>query len=448
MSISSASNLEYRKKEFKKGLDRDECRRQRENDAVRIRKAKREDRLDKKRREEPCKNSRKASSPAAKIDHDTVNKIYVNDPSTALEGLVYLRRLASDAKNRYNKDLAEMDIVPKLVHFLTYVEYPEHQYEASWILTNLISGASDIATNIIDNSMLGPHSVALLNQTTNPKLRAQVSWCLSNISGESKKYRDILISLGVIDVFIKNLNSYEDYNNNLETLRVEVWALSNMLRDSSASFTSLVKVLPTLKNILISCPDDEVINDTLWSLAYMSQQGKDKDLEVFVTMNIFNDTTMNFLTNSKFCTPFLRLIGNMVAGTDRTTQDVLDAGLLTYLPRFLVSRHNRSCKEACWILSNIVAGTEQQVKAVVDAKLIPIVISLMEHDKWDIRRECAYVFINLFHDSKYKYTDYIVKMGVIKPLVNLLVESCPFRDVIKGVSVSYTHLTLPTILLV
>lgn len=62
--------------------------------------------------------------------------------------------------------------------------------------------------------------------------------------------------------------------------------------------------------------------------------------------------------------PCLRIIGNIVTGTEEQTQQVIDMDIIPKL--FILLDHEKTTvrKECCWILSNITAGSSIQIGSV------------------------------------------------------------------------------------
>lgn len=55
--------------------------------------------------------------------------------------------------------------------------------------------------------------------------------------------------------------------------------------------------------------------------------------------------------------PALRVLGDVVAGTDASTQVILDSGILQKIEPLLDNPDSNTRKEAVWLLSNVTAGT-------------------------------------------------------------------------------------------
>lgn len=70
-------------------------------------------------------------------------------------------------------------------------------------------------------------------------------------------------------------------------------------------------------------------------------------------------------------------MGNIVTGSDKQTQMVLDSHALDHLPQLLMNPKANIQKEASWMLSNITAGQTGQIQAVIDAGLVPPIVNIM-----------------------------------------------------------------------
>lgn len=85
--------------------------------------------------------------------------------------------------------------------------------------------------------------------------------------------------------------------------------------------------------------------------------------------------------------PSLRIIGNIVSGNAKQTQQVLELGLLDYLKRTIFHEKKAMRKETCWIISNLAAGTTSQVEALIEANYLPILQKILEADDIEVSLE-------------------------------------------------------------
>ena len=77
--------------------------------------------------------------------------------------------------------------------------------------------------------------------------------------------------------------------------------------------------------------------------------------------------------------PALRTIGNIVSGSDKQTQAVVDSGFLGACVGLLQHPKKNIRKEACWSLSNIAAGSAGQLQALMSAPGCVQVRMFMRH---------------------------------------------------------------------
>jgi len=123
--------------------------------------------------------------------------------------------------------------------------------------------------------------------------------------------------------------------------------------------------------------------------------------------------------------PALRAVGNIVTGSDKQTQVMLQQGCLALLLPLLSSPKRGIRKEACWTLSNITAGTDTQIQAVIDANCIPSLIQLLRSDEFNVQKEATWAVSNITNNGRSQQMRFLVKQGVLPPLVEMLKCSDP-----------------------
>lgn len=75
--------------------------------------------------------------------------------------------------------------------------------------------------------------------------------------------------------------------------------------------------------------------------------------------------------------PSLRAVGNIMAGTDKQAQCVLNAGALAIFPELLCHPKPHIQKEAAWTLSNLTACKDSHIQEVINAGLVPILVEIL-----------------------------------------------------------------------
>nr|VDD41374.1 unnamed protein product [Brassica oleracea] len=425
MSLKPSARTEVRRNMYKVSVDADEGRRRREGDMVEIRKNKREENLQKKRREG-------LTARFAQKGHDIysyerlenitqlVAGVNSDDRSLQLEATIGIRKLLSVDHSPPIDEVIQSGVVPRLVHFLSsVVDFSELQFEAAWALTNIASGTSDNTEVIIDSGAI-PLFIELFASPCF-EVREQAVWAVGNVAGDSPKFRDFVLRCDAMRPLLAQFNEHTKPS----MLRNAAWTLSNFCRGKPAPALEQVTkpALPVLERLLHS-NDDEVLTDACWALSYLSD-GSDEKIQTVINAGVI-PSLVPLLAHHlpSVLIPALRTIGNIVTGDDMLTQEVLNHQALPRLLPILTSTYKRSIKkEACWVISNITAGNTSQIQQVIEAGIIQPLIYMLHTAEFEIKKEAVWAVSNLTSGGNHDQIKFLVDQGCIKPLCDLL--TCP-----------------------
>ncbi|KAG6422314.1 hypothetical protein SASPL_118882 [Salvia splendens] len=424
MSLRPNARTEVRRNRYKVAVDADEGRRRREDNMVEIRKNKREENLQKKRREGLQPQQFQTSVSVPQLDKKLeslpgmIAGIWSNDAALQLEATTQFRKLLSIERNPPIEEVIKSGVVPRFVEFLVRDDYPQLQFEAAWALTNIASGTSDNTKVVIDHNAV-PIFVKLLSSPSDD-VREQAVWALGNVAGDSPKCRDLVLGYGALAPLLAQFTDQAK----LSMLRNATWTLSNFCRGKPQPHFDQVKpALPALTH-LIHTTDEEVLTDACWALSYLSDGTNDK-IQAVIDSGVCPRLVELLLHPSpSVLIPALRTVGNIVTGDDLQTQVIIENRALPCLLNLLKQNFKKSIKkEACWTISNITAGNRDQIQAVIEAGLIAPLVVLLQTAEFEIKKEAAWAISNATSGGTHDQIKFLVQAGCIKPLCDLLL--CP-----------------------
>lgn len=322
--------------------------------------------------------------------------------SDQLLAVVHLRKVLTDPE-AYLDDVMALDegLVGKLLEMVSERDdQPRMQFEAAWVLTNLLSGAREPTLKIVDAGAVRVF-VRKIESSTNVQLVDQCVWAIGNIVGDGAALRDVCMAEGGLDALCAAIVANHE---NEAFLRNATWALGHFFYgDPRAGRDVLEPVLDILEQLL-QCDDIAVVSDAAWAFVHYTEgsddECTDRIVDVAARPNVVARLSQLLVTdtaNRAVTTPALRVLGNLITHPDdKCTDAVLDTDPLPALLVLLAGGEKSVRKEVCWLLSNVAAGSApRHVAALLETDgLMTRIVSAMCTDVHDVKVEAAWCVCN------------------------------------------------------
>jgi hypothetical protein len=189
-----------------------------------------------------------------------------------LRAAVGLRKILSeDESEPYLQRIIDNGTVTKLVGLMKNRRFPQLQFEACWIATNIAYGSSQQCEVLLAKDGLTA-IFQLLYENSGPVLE-QALWGLGNIAGDCSNCRNTVISKGGIECVVRIIT-----NSDSPTMtEIGIWVLSNLSSGDPAPSHDLVhSALPVIAQAVIQGKvKGQILSSALWSLCLHSE-GKKK----------------------------------------------------------------------------------------------------------------------------------------------------------------------------
>ncbi|ETN59709.1 importin alpha [Anopheles darlingi] len=105
--------------------------------------------------------------------------------------------------------------------------------------------------------------------------------------------------------------------------------------------------------------------------------------------------------------------------------NLIESGILPILVSCLEQDDNQVLQfEAAWALTNIASGTAQQTNQVVRAGAVPLFLRLLGSPAPNVCEQAVWALGNIIGDGP-SLRDYVIKLGVVKPLLSFIKPEIP-----------------------
>ena len=251
---------------------------------------------------------------------------------------------------------------------------------------------------------------------------------LANLGHDSSKFRRDQINSGVLQELVE----FMEQATGEEAFENLGFFLFVLLREAEVlPLDSIHQMLQWIK-VLISANNNQLTKDCLYSLKLLTSFE-----EAHITLVIDNNldkVALGYLKSQDLETlrTSICVLGNIMGGTDKQTQIMLENGVLDKLMP-IVDHSDRNIRtKVFWALSNLTAGTKTQIKKFVNHGILKLCIEGLVDQDLKVRKECAYMVLNLLKEGLPKDKMKLLEVGVMDKLRTAMdeLDSSYMKDVL------------------
>ncbi|CAD7695353.1 unnamed protein product [Ostreobium quekettii] len=307
--------------------------------------------------------------------------------------------MAAADHNPHVQHIIQLGLVPYFIRCLKE-NNAEMQVEAAWALTNVSAGTTEETEVVVEQGAI-PALVDIIKKDKG-SLREQAIWAVGNIAAE-KQFRDLLIARGALNLLLETL---QDENTGLSTTRIGTWALANFCRTVFPKDKSgdLVDLVMQVSISLLSQRDKDTIVDSVWTLSSIAgwdSSYTDRIVAAGVVPHLIHLLRQR---HTSILHPTLRCLASVAMGPDADTQEMMSCGVVPRLKQLLMGRQKkRVLGNLCWALANMMGCGWSMCQVVIDAGIIPLVMGVLKHGIYEVKKEAAFVVINAFNSDSIPY---------------------------------------------
>ena len=240
------------------------------------------------------------------------------------------------------------------------------------------------------------------------KVQENLLWILGNIALDSDQNREYILN----DEFLGTCERLVVQESSELVVKKVCWCISHCCKGKF--FEGQGKVIPFLCLALRRNAVD-IFPEVLWALAHVSHVKVELVQEKEIVDAVVKFTKIDLV---KFQQPALRVIGNLLSGSDGQIDLLVASGATKSLVYCLESRSKTIRQEAMWALSNLCAT--RHLCSLVSKGIIKRMIDLSITDTEEVQTEAVWGLFNSVFVSDPGLIQSLVDLGLLSALCYLL----------------------------
>lgn len=325
-------------------------------------------------------------------------------PDFILLEILAMLRMSLIVENNSPRGLfLDEGMIPVIVEYMSYESSAEIASEAVWCICNIAAGedvyvreiySCNVVTKLVD--LLKCDNIMLIDNTL---------WTIANMLGENWEICEEFIGSNILGILSSQKFLHPDLSKSASFL------LNNICKNESNLDRVQAQAVLELLSRLIAIQKPSC----LWALSTMTNKSNDK-VQLLIDSGLTIHAIEGLEMNETIQAPSLRVIGNILSGTNDQAQYILDQNILSILEPLLNSPKLDIIKGVYWGLSNIAAGTFKQRDILGNHPILKKSIEGLIHFNSGVRKEASTLFRNFTRLGCVQHKLELIEHGIFKVL--------------------------------
>jgi len=334
-----------------------------------------------------------------------------------------IRESLSNPNNSQINLIIKIGLAPSLISLL---EFPSERIkiEAAWSISNIAASIMGHCKTLIE---LNCHLTLLktIKETNSVLLWEHTMWALANMAAEDLRSIKILIEADFLQEILRIFNTTPVH---LCLVKVACWSMSAICK--KYHYYDKIKVLLPYINSLLQIKDIDVLNDTLWTLFYITENPHPNvllDLEKYIDIENIICHIEKPYTNVK-TNVAIRILGNFcVLFEDFPTKLIYNYNILSIIDNIIsFAEHEQPVADACWLLSNISIGPIANLRKISSSDILAKLCCIVHvAQNYRLKRDAIFAITNICKEATEDIILILLPLGVLECLTDAISECDP-----------------------
>jgi importin subunit alpha-6/7 len=280
-----------------------------------------------------------------------------------------------------------------------------------WCLINTFNNDQNVIKKFVDKGII-LKLVQIVRADEDYNIIENAAWALGNIVGEGIEFRDLVLETGVWKDLL-NLTTLKEYS----LKKTAVWVVSNLCKGKPSISIDIAKEIVAFLPNGIHSADIEIMFDSLFTLAYLSEENS-VIIDEIIKLNLVPFLLGNIRHYStKIQSPVLKIITNIANGTRDQLKALIDMGLIIRLLIALESPNLQVKIEILRIFSDLTFNDDDFVLKIVQDSEIRRIIDMLDNPNNNLKKYSLFAICNALHKRNGFITKALLDLNILPKII-------------------------------